>query len=53
MLVVLMRVEDEEEHGKGCQVSAGEGRDKDQNKKQWRDFGVGKRWGEIVVMKGR
>ena len=46
-----MRVEDDDEHRKGFQVSAGEGRDKDQNKKQWRDFGVKKRWGEIVVLR--
>ena len=53
VLVVLMRVEDDDEHGKGFQVSAGEGRDKDQNKKQWRDFGVEKRWGEIIVVNER
>lgn len=28
VLVVLMKVEGDDEHGKACQVSAGEGRDK-------------------------
>ena len=52
MLVVLMKVEGDDEHGKASQVSAGEGRDKIKTRSNGAILVLKKkRWGEIVVKK--